>query len=62
MIIWLINPGEPLPVDDNQRLLRTGKLAYMLKDKNQVLWFSSKFNHFTKSFRKEDKTEFENIK
>ncbi len=62
MRIWLINPGEPLPIDDNQRLFRTGKLAYKLKDEHEVIWITSKFNHFTKKFRDIDQEEFEGIK
>jgi len=62
MNIWLVNPGEPLPVDNNQRLLRTGKLAYHLKKRgHKIFWFSSKFNHFTKKFRKLDKKKYEGI-
>jgi|TARA_Y100000031_G_C8222677_1_gene386744 glycosyltransferase involved in cell wall biosynthesis len=62
MIIWLINPGEPLPIDNNQRLLRSGKLAYALKDDNEVIWFCSKFDHFTKKFRQSNEKEFDGIK
>ncbi len=61
MIIWLINPGEPLPIDKNQRLFRTGKLAHNLKKNNKVVWFSSKFDHFTKKFRKTYHAESEGI-
>ena len=62
MRIWLINPGEPLPIDKNQRLLRTGKLAYELKKNHEIIWFSSKFNHFTKNFRNKDEIENDGIK
>ena len=62
MRIWLINPGEPLPIDKNQRLLRTGKLAYELKKDHEIIWFSSKFDHFSKSFRDKNQQEFEGIK
>ena len=62
MRIWLINPGEPLPIDKNQRLLRTGKLAYELKKNHEIIWFSSKFNHFTKNFRNKDEIETDGIK
>ena len=62
MIVWLINPGEPLPLDDNQRLFRTGKLAYKLKDNHEVIWFTSKFDHFTKTFRDLDEKELDGIR
>ncbi len=62
MKIWLINPGEPLPIDKSQRLLRTGKLAYELKKDHEIIWFSSKFDHFSKSFRDKNQQEFEGIK
>ena len=62
MIIWLINPGEPLPLDDNQRLFRTGKLAYKLKDDHEVVWFTSKFDHFTKTFRNLEEKELDGIR
>ena len=61
MIIWLVNPGEPLPLDNNQRLFRTGKLAYKLKDNHEVVWFTSKFDHFTKSFRDLEEKNFDGI-
>ena len=56
MIIWLINPGEPLPLDDNQRLFRTGKLAYKLKDvvkitsqaKKELTRVEEEFNSYKK--------------
>ena len=62
MKIWLINSGEPLPIDKSQRLLRTGKLAYELKKDHEIIWFSSKFDHFSKSFRDKNQQEFEGIK
>ena len=46
MKIWFVNPGEPLPIDNNQRLFRTGKIAERLKLNHEIIWFSSKFDHF----------------
>ena len=62
MKIWFVNPGEPLPIDNNQRLFRTGKIAYRLKSKHEIIWFSSKFNHFKKEFRDNDQSELDGIK
>ena len=62
MIVWLINPGEPLPLDDNQRLFRNGKLAYKIKDNHEVIWFKSKFDHFTKTCRDLDEKELDGIR
>jgi glycosyltransferase involved in cell wall biosynthesis len=49
--IWLVTVGEPLPirVDENPRLLRTGRLAQGLKERgHNVLWWTSAFDHFAK--------------
>jgi glycosyltransferase involved in cell wall biosynthesis len=53
MRVWLIQIGEPLPIDgDVPRLLRTGVLAQQLADRgHQVTWWCSTFNHWTKSHR-----------
>ena len=62
MKIWFVNPGEPLPIDNNQRLFRTGKIAERLKLNHEIIWFSSKFDHFKKEFRDEDQCESNGIK
>ena len=62
MKIWFVNPGEPLPIDNNQRLFRTGKIAQRLKIKHEIIWFSSKFDHFKKEFRDQDQCESDGIK
>ena len=62
MKIWFVNPGEPLPIDNNQRLFRTGKIAERLKLNHEITWFSSKFDHFKKEFRDEDQCESNGIK
>lgn len=52
MKIWLIKEGEPLPCDDNPRLMRTGMLAeYLHRAGHQVTWWASTFFHQTKSYR-----------
>ena len=37
MKIWFVNPGEPLPIDNNQRLFRTGKIAERLKLNHEII-------------------------
>lgn len=53
MKIWIISDGEPLPTDnENVRLRRMGNLANILSERgNDVVWFSSNFEHYTKQFR-----------
>lgn len=52
MNIWLLQVGEPLPVNDkNSRLWRTGLLAkYLSKRGHKVTWWSSNFDHTKKRF------------
>lgn len=50
--IWLLQDGEPLPTDDNPRLMRTGTLAEKLVDAGfDVTWWTSSFQHSTKRYR-----------
>ncbi len=59
MIIWLVKEGEPLPCDDNPRLMRTGLLAeYLSKNGNEVVWWSSTFEHGKKKQRFDADTDF----
>ena len=57
MNIWLLRTSEPMPiVDPNGRLMRMGMLAEELSNRgHNITWFSSTFNHFTKtqSFNKD---------
>ena len=57
MNIWLLRASEPMPiVDSDGRLMRMGMLAEELSSRgHNVTWFSSTFNHFTKtqSFNKD---------
>ena len=53
MIIWIVTIGEPI-IDNNNnlRLHRHGLLAEYISNNsnNKVIWWTSKFNHFTKEF------------
>ena len=53
MRAWVIQTGEPLPIDgEAPRLLRTGLLAQQLADRgHEVTWWCSTFNHWTKAHR-----------
>lgn len=53
MNTWILEVGEPLPLDGSQhRLMRNGILAEMLQAAgHQVTWWTSSFNHQTKQFR-----------
>ncbi|PTJ02683.1 hypothetical protein BU046_11925 [Staphylococcus simulans] len=63
MKIWIISDGEPLPTDnENVRLRRMGNLANILSERgNEVVWFSSNFEHYNKQFRT-DHDEVKSIK
>ena len=61
MRVWLIQTGEPLPIDgDATRLLRTGIMARALAARgHDVTWWCSTFNHWTKSHRYGENTTVE---
>ena len=49
--IWLVQTGEVLPLDRTARLMRTGMIADMLAERGHaVLWWTSSFDHFSKSW------------
>ncbi len=50
MLIWLVKIGETLPIgQSDKRLLRTGLIANTFIEKgNNVVWWSSTFDHFKK--------------
>jgi glycosyltransferase involved in cell wall biosynthesis len=53
--IWLLQDGEPLPIDERPRLMRTGKLAERLVAAgHSVTWWTSRFNHAQKVDRECD--------
>lgn len=51
--IWIVTIGEPWPIDgENPRLHKTGTMARMYaRGGDQVTWFNSTFDHYTKSHR-----------
>jgi glycosyltransferase involved in cell wall biosynthesis len=50
--VWLLQDGEPLPIDSNPRLMRTGDQARLLLQSGfGVVWWTSRFNHNLKRFR-----------
>lgn len=53
MNIWVVQVGEPLPIDGvNQRLWRSGLLAKELQNRgHNVLWWASAFRHSDRKFR-----------
>lgn len=53
MKVWLFNIGESLPLDGNgARLMRYGLLADTLTNLgHRVVWWTSTFDHFKKTFR-----------
>lgn len=56
--VWLLQDGEPLPIDESPRLMRTGDLAQrLLAAGYAVTWWTSRFNHNLKRFRKHPGTE-----
>ena len=50
MKVWLLQASEILPINKNSRLMRMGLLGEELSKnkKNDVIWFSSTFDHFKK--------------
>ncbi|MGQ9524956.1 MAG: glycosyltransferase family 4 protein [Armatimonadota bacterium] len=52
MHLWLVTVGEPLPIDEGARLLRTGMLAERLLARGHtVVWWTSTFHHQRKKHR-----------
>ena len=50
--VWLLQDGEPLPIDQEPRLMRTGDLAQKLIATGfSVTWWTSRFNHSLKKYR-----------
>ncbi len=61
MNIWLVTIGEPIPhPDNNLRLHRTGIIAKYIAEstEHKITWWTSDFNHFTKSHIYGCDTEF----
>lgn len=58
MNIWLIQTGEPLPVNDSVRKMRTALLGDKLVERGHtVLWWASAFDHFKKNWVFKEDTE-----
>lgn len=52
LTVWLLREGEPLPVDEHPRLMRTGLLAeWLRKQGHEVIWWCSAFEHQSKNYR-----------
>lgn len=51
MKVWLIRQGDPLPIKDGVRLMRTAALGkYLSEHGHQVLWWTSSFMHYEKKY------------
>lgn len=60
MRIWMVKIGEPLPLNDQVRLLRTGLLSkYLNNHGHEIIWWSSTFNHFSKKHLFNEDTRIE---
>ncbi len=58
MNIWLIQTGEPLPLETGDRKMRTAMLADKLIERgHSVVWWSSAFDHLKKKWLYEKDTE-----
>ncbi|MGA8028018.1 MAG: glycosyltransferase, partial [Bryobacteraceae bacterium] len=53
MTVWIVCPGEPLPIDDDgQRMLRAGILSMeLVRRGHEVVWWTSSFDHSSKRHR-----------
>jgi len=52
--IWLVTIGEPLPIENGSRALRTRLLARELAQRgHRVVWWTSRFDHFAKRHHEE---------
>ncbi len=58
MRVWVVKIGEILPIKGSNRLLRTGIIANLLaKQGNEVVWWTSTFDHFLKKQIYQDDVE-----
>lgn len=52
--VWILQLAEPLPIDGDVRLLRSGILAdELVRRGHQVEWFTGRFDHTSKKMRSE---------
>lgn len=50
--IWLIQTGEPLPIEDSVQEMRTKILAQKLIERgHSIVYWGSAFDHFRKTWR-----------
>ena len=57
--VWLLQIGEPIPVDNTIRKMRTAILADMLSEKGyKVVWWASAFSHQKREMLFEGEKEF----
>jgi glycosyltransferase involved in cell wall biosynthesis len=56
MIVWVVEVGEPLPIDgESPRLMRAGLVAETLtRAGHEVTWWTSSFSHTSKTMRPTD--------
>ena len=65
MKIWFIEIGEPLPLEENARLLRYARLSAFLASKGHtVTWFASTFSHAKKAhlFTEDKEQNWQDVK
>jgi glycosyltransferase involved in cell wall biosynthesis len=52
MNVWAVTPFEPIPTEENIRLMRAGMLCSRLHGRgHQVTWWTPDFEHYTKTHR-----------
>ena len=60
MNVWLIQPGEPLPISGNERKMRTALLADKLVERgHNLLWWASAYEHQRKVWLSDQDQSFE---
>ena len=56
--IWLIQTGEPLPLNEKIKRMRTALLAdKLIEGGHSVTWWTSAFDHFKKDWTFKQNTE-----
>src|SRR4026208_1850395 len=60
MNIWLIQTGEPLPLNDSEKKMRTALLAdHLIGRGHSITWWTSSFDHFKKQWIYTEDTELQ---
>lgn len=53
MRVWLFQIGEPLPWQENRRVMRSGRIARELVNRgHEVIWWTNRFDHYSKNWLK----------